>query len=200
LIHGLNVLEVITLFVEDIPATRRFYEQVFGQPVVFEDAVSAAYRFGNIVINLLQSSEADEVVQPRPVGGPEAGARALLTILVADVDATCRALADHGVACCMVPSTDRGAGAPPPSQTLPGTSGRSLRTSECKRCSAVLCSSPAPGAPRSDVFAPPPSTRRAPLLSAAQRIGRLRPCTPMKTIQHLPQAVDFGGEGCDILL
>lgn len=98
MITGLNALEVITLFVEDLPATRRFYEAVFGQPLVFEDAVSAAYRFDNLIINLLQTSEAGEVVEPRPVALATAGARMLLTIKVSDVDATCQALSDQGVA------------------------------------------------------------------------------------------------------
>ena len=31
----------ITLFVEDLPATKRFYQEVFGLPVHFEDADSA---------------------------------------------------------------------------------------------------------------------------------------------------------------
>ncbi len=98
MIHGLNALEVITLFVEDLTSTRAFYESVFAQPIVFEDAVSAAYRFDNLVINLLQSTEAGEVVAPRPVGDGSVGARMLLTIKVADVEAICRALSDHGVA------------------------------------------------------------------------------------------------------
>lgn len=93
----MNALEVITLFVEDLSAARKFYEMVFGQPLVFEDPVSAAYRFDNLVINLLQSSEADEVVEPRPVAVAAAGARMLLTIKVSDVDAICQALADQGV-------------------------------------------------------------------------------------------------------
>lgn len=98
MINGLNALEVVTLFVEDLPAARGFYESVFGQPLVFEDPVSAAYRFDNLVINLLQTTEAGEVVEPRPVASAAAGARMLLTIKVSDVDAICRALAEHGVA------------------------------------------------------------------------------------------------------
>lgn len=97
MIDGISALEVVTLFVEDLPATRRFYERVFARPVVFEDAVSAAYRFDNLVINLLKGAEAREVVEPRTVASAAGGVGMLLTIKVNDVDATCQALADHGV-------------------------------------------------------------------------------------------------------
>ncbi len=98
MIKGMNALEVVTLFVDDLSAARQFYETVFGQPLVFEDPVSAAYRFDNLVINLLQSTEAGEVVEPRPIASAAVGAEMLLTIKVGNVDTICQALADHGVA------------------------------------------------------------------------------------------------------
>ena len=39
-------LAAITLFAEDLPATRQFYLDVFGLPVVFEDESSAVFQLG----------------------------------------------------------------------------------------------------------------------------------------------------------
>ncbi len=95
MIEALNALEVITLFAEDLPATRAFYAQVFNAPVVYEDDVSTVLALGPVMLNLLQADRAPELIAPLPVAAP--GARALLTIRVADVDATAAALAAHGV-------------------------------------------------------------------------------------------------------
>lgn len=97
MIQGLSALETITLFVEDVAGARRFYETVFGRAVVYEDAVSTVFQFDNLMVNLLQSSEAGEVVGPRPVGGRDAGPRMLLTIRVTNVDAVCEELRVNGV-------------------------------------------------------------------------------------------------------
>lgn len=90
-------ISTITLFVEDLAATRAFYLAVFGLPVVFEDADSAGFRFGRTQVNLLRSTAAPELIEPAAVAGPGAGTRALLTITVDDVDATCAELAARGV-------------------------------------------------------------------------------------------------------
>ena len=87
----------LTLFVEDLAATRQFYLDVFGLPVHFEDEVSAVFDFGNTLVNLLQATEAPELVEPAPVSGPDAGARVLLTIDVHDVDEVCARLRERGV-------------------------------------------------------------------------------------------------------
>lgn len=88
----------ITLFTEDIAATRDFYTTVFGVPLIFEDDDSAAFDFGNTIINLLRTGAARELVAPAAVGMPDAGPRLQLTIDVDDVDATCADLARRGVA------------------------------------------------------------------------------------------------------
>ena len=90
-------ISTITLFVEDLAATKAFYVQVFGLPVVYEDADSAVFRFGPQQVNLLRSDAAPELVEPASVGGPDGGARALFTITVDDVDAMCAELAARGV-------------------------------------------------------------------------------------------------------
>ena len=86
-------ISAITLFAEDLPATKRFYQEVFGLPVYYEDDNSAVFNFGNTLINLLVATEAPELIEPAVVGGPEAGPRVQFTITVDDVDATCAELA-----------------------------------------------------------------------------------------------------------
>jgi ribonuclease HI/catechol 2,3-dioxygenase-like lactoylglutathione lyase family enzyme len=94
---GLDRVSAISLFVEDVKRAKQFYQGVFGAPVVFEDDVSAAVRFQNLVVNLLQASEAAVLVAPNPVAGPESGSRFQLSIWVDDVDAVCAELQKRGV-------------------------------------------------------------------------------------------------------
>lgn len=88
----------ITLFVEDLDDAKRFYQDVFAQPVVFEDENSAAFKFGNLIVNLLSDTEAPELIGPAIVADAAAGARFQLTITVDDVDAVCAELARRGLA------------------------------------------------------------------------------------------------------
>jgi catechol 2,3-dioxygenase-like lactoylglutathione lyase family enzyme len=90
-------IAAITLFVEDLDAAKRFYREVFGLPVKFEDGDSAVFDFGNTVINLLKTAAAPELIAPAAVAGREAGSRLQLTIEVDDVDAACADLAARGV-------------------------------------------------------------------------------------------------------
>ncbi|MFC5524156.1 VOC family protein [Rhodanobacter ginsengisoli] len=92
-----NAIEVVTLFVDDITQAKTFYESVFEPEVVYEDEVSCVLDFEGTAVNLLQISQAPELVVPVPVAPAAAGARVLLTIKVADVDATCAVLRDRGV-------------------------------------------------------------------------------------------------------
>jgi catechol 2,3-dioxygenase-like lactoylglutathione lyase family enzyme len=87
----------ITLFVEDLDAARRFYREVFRVDALVEDDDSTAFRFGNTIVNVLKAAAAHELVEPAAVGAPGSGARAVLTIPVDDVDATCAELASRGV-------------------------------------------------------------------------------------------------------
>ena len=87
-------ISAITLFAEDLPATRAFYERVFGLAVAFEDDDSAVFNFGNTLINLLVASEAPELIGPAIVG---TGARSQFTVTVDDVDATVTELRERGV-------------------------------------------------------------------------------------------------------
>lgn len=90
-------ISAITLFVEDLPATKQFYQEVFGLPVHYEDDASAVFNFGNTLVNLLKSTEAPELIEPGVVAPPEAGSRFQFTIDVEDVDAMCAELTARGV-------------------------------------------------------------------------------------------------------
>jgi len=90
-------ISAITVFTEDLEAAKRFYGEVFGLPIHYEDDASAVFNFGNTLINLLKASEARDLIAPAPVASPEAGARVQFTIEVDDVDAMCAELAKRGV-------------------------------------------------------------------------------------------------------
>jgi catechol 2,3-dioxygenase-like lactoylglutathione lyase family enzyme len=90
-------LGAISLFTEDLARTAGFYRDVFGLALLFEDDTSAVFGFGATVINVLQADAAHELVEPAPVGGPDAGRRVQLTIWVEDADAVCAQLHEHGV-------------------------------------------------------------------------------------------------------
>jgi len=95
---ALNAIEVITLFVDDIAEAKSFYRMVFEAPTIYEDEVSQVLQFNGLWVNLLQISQAPQLVEPLPVAPSTAGSRILLTIRVADVDAVCERLKSCGVA------------------------------------------------------------------------------------------------------
>jgi catechol 2,3-dioxygenase-like lactoylglutathione lyase family enzyme len=92
-----GAIQAITLFVEDLAATRQFYQDVFGLPIEYRDDHSAVFRFGDTLINLLVVTEAPDLIAPATVASPDAGARFQLTLSVDDVDATCADLKARGV-------------------------------------------------------------------------------------------------------
>lgn len=92
-----NKVECCTLFVNDLPSSRKFYEDIFGLKVVFEDQVSVVLKFDNLMINLLQISEAHQLIEPAQVATQSNGSRLMFTILVKNVDAVCEQLKYHNV-------------------------------------------------------------------------------------------------------
>lgn len=86
----------LTLFVEDLDAAKKFYTDVFGLSVVWEDDASAVFDFGNTKVNLLKDSEAHELIAPMVVAPAGMGARAQFTISVEDVDALSAEIVRHG--------------------------------------------------------------------------------------------------------
>jgi len=95
--NPLNHVSAISLFVEDVAAAKAFYIDVFGAPVVYEDAVSAALKFDTLIVNLLHTGSAPEIIAPGVVAPREAGSRFQLSIWVPDVDAVCAHLRQRGV-------------------------------------------------------------------------------------------------------
>ena len=87
----------VTLFQEDLAEAKAFYQQVFDVPVFYEDPNSCVFKIGDMLINLLRISQADELVNPAKVAGPEVGSRMIFTIPVDDVDGIVERLTARGV-------------------------------------------------------------------------------------------------------
>jgi catechol 2,3-dioxygenase-like lactoylglutathione lyase family enzyme len=85
-------LAAITLFVDDLDASKDFYRRTFGLDVVFEDAASAVFRFGETLNNLLDVDAAPELIEP-DVAPAGVGHRAVLTLHVDDIDVLASTLA-----------------------------------------------------------------------------------------------------------
>jgi catechol 2,3-dioxygenase-like lactoylglutathione lyase family enzyme len=92
-----SAIRAITLFVEDLEATKQFYREVFDLPVTYEDDNSAVFTFENTLINLLKTTAAVALIEPAAVARRDAGARVQFTIEVEDVDAMCAELAKRDV-------------------------------------------------------------------------------------------------------
>lgn len=87
----------VTMFVEDLGTTKKFYQEVFGLPIHFETDNSVVFKFGDTLINLLKITEAGVLIEPAIVANRESGSRFVFTIHVDDVDAMCTELAARGV-------------------------------------------------------------------------------------------------------
>jgi catechol 2,3-dioxygenase-like lactoylglutathione lyase family enzyme len=94
---SLKSVGAITLFVEDPQKSKAFYQAVFDVPVIYEDENSAVFRFENMIVNLLDTSAAHDLIAPGTVAPQEAGSRFQFSIWVDDADAACAALATRGV-------------------------------------------------------------------------------------------------------
>jgi catechol 2,3-dioxygenase-like lactoylglutathione lyase family enzyme len=95
--ESLKSVGAITLFVEDPQRSKAFYEKAFDVPVIFEDENSAVFQFENTIVNLLATPAAHELIAPRTVGDPDAGASFQFTIWVEDADAVVAELSNRGV-------------------------------------------------------------------------------------------------------
>jgi hypothetical protein len=78
---SLKSVGAITLFVEDPRRSQAFYQEVFDLPVIWEDEDSAAFRFENTIVNLLEIPAARDLIEPGSVADREAGSRFQLTVL-----------------------------------------------------------------------------------------------------------------------
>jgi predicted enzyme related to lactoylglutathione lyase len=85
------------LFVEDLPAVKTFYTNVFGLEVISEDDESAVLKLKNVMIKLLVAFETHDLIAPASVAAESIGVRSLLTVNVSDADAVISELEQHGV-------------------------------------------------------------------------------------------------------
>ena len=95
--ESLNNVGAITMFVADRDRAKSFYETAFDAKSVYEDEQSIAFKFANMIVNLLVDSEAPGLIGPAVVARQDAGSRFQLTVGVDDTDAVCEDLARRGV-------------------------------------------------------------------------------------------------------
>jgi lactoylglutathione lyase len=95
--ESLKSIGAITMFVEHPQRSKSFYESVFGVEAVHEDENAVAFKFDNLIVNLLAAPAAHELIEPSPVASQKSGARFQLTIWVDDTDAVVEELAARGV-------------------------------------------------------------------------------------------------------
>ena len=94
----LKGLTLINLFVEDLPAAKSFYEDIFRLEPAFDSGEeAAAYTLGDTIINLLTIPAARQQLAPATIAEPESGSRVQLAIVVDDIDGRCAELVAKGV-------------------------------------------------------------------------------------------------------
>lgn len=93
----LRTIAAISLFTEDLEASKEFYTKVFGAAVLGGDEEACAVQFNNVILNLLKSSAAGDLVGEGNVAKPTAGKRTQMSIWVKDLDAEMARLKERGV-------------------------------------------------------------------------------------------------------
>lgn len=94
--ESLRAVGAITMFIADVEISKRWYERVFDTQPIYEDENAVAFQFDTMVLNLLRSSAAHELIEPAAVAAEDSGTRFQLTIWVDDADATYAELASRG--------------------------------------------------------------------------------------------------------
>ena len=89
-------IDAITLFVEDLAETKRWYEAFLAKPPIFEDPNSVVFAVGEAVVNLLHVSAVPELIEPAAAALRTDGSGVVLTLPVVDVDATATGLQRRG--------------------------------------------------------------------------------------------------------
>jgi catechol 2,3-dioxygenase-like lactoylglutathione lyase family enzyme len=84
----------MTLFVADKERAKAFYANAFQAKQIHEDEHSVVFQFENMMIVLLDESQAPELIEPAPVGS---GIRAQYTIWFDSCDAATEELRGRGV-------------------------------------------------------------------------------------------------------
>ena len=93
----LNGLFAVTIYADDLSASRRFYGDLLQMQEIFANHDSVVYQMGSACLNVLMKENAPELVEPLPIAPSSAGSRSLLTVTVDDVDAAHAALVARGV-------------------------------------------------------------------------------------------------------
>jgi len=89
-------IDAITLFVEDLGETKRWYEAFLSKPPIFEDPNSVVFAVGEAVVNLLHVSAVPELIEPAAAALRTDGSGVVLTLPVDDVDAMATELQRRG--------------------------------------------------------------------------------------------------------
>ncbi|MFM5905887.1 MAG: VOC family protein [Micrococcales bacterium] len=87
----------LTLVVRDLATSAEFYGSKLGLAQIFSDEVSAVFRCGRTMINLLLASAATELVEPASLSNPNAGVGAVYTLVAANIDAVAKELIAGGI-------------------------------------------------------------------------------------------------------
>jgi lactoylglutathione lyase len=90
-------VDVIILLAADLERSKASYQDVFGLAVDRHNPDPVSFRLGEMIITLLDTRAARDLVAPAKVAGREAGSRLLIGMLVDDVDAVCTMLLERGV-------------------------------------------------------------------------------------------------------
>ncbi|MEZ5777583.1 MAG: VOC family protein [Paracoccaceae bacterium] len=85
----------ITIFVSDLERSRDHYRNFLRLAPIFEDEVSAAFKVGETIVNLLAHKAVPEMVEPHKMATN--GLRAVYTLPVSDVNTTVAELEDVGL-------------------------------------------------------------------------------------------------------
>ena len=93
----LNGLFAVTIYADDLPASRKFYGNLLQMQEIFSNHDSVVYQMGSACLNVLMKENAPELVAPLPIAPSSAGSRSLLTVTVDDVDAAYAALVARGM-------------------------------------------------------------------------------------------------------
>jgi catechol 2,3-dioxygenase-like lactoylglutathione lyase family enzyme len=89
-------IDAITLFVEDLAETKRWYSSFLARPPIFGDPNSVVFAIGGLVVNLLHVSAVPELIEPAAAALRTDGSGVVFTLAVDDVDATARELEARG--------------------------------------------------------------------------------------------------------
>jgi catechol 2,3-dioxygenase-like lactoylglutathione lyase family enzyme len=90
-------LFAITIYADDLVASRHFYGEVLQMEEIFFTHDSVGFKMGSACINVLMKENAPELVEPLPIAPSSAGSRSLLTVTVDNVDVAHAALVARGV-------------------------------------------------------------------------------------------------------